>query len=299
MTSGSVTSRSVTSRPATPDDVPALTELQRASDTHWFGAPEHDEAEVREELDLVDDLVADSRLWFDGDQLLCFALRGRHESSIAVRPGGAAYTVLDDALNWLTRPGPTLLEVLDRDTPLSNALAAQGWRHTRSAFELARPVADDWPAAHPAWPAGTELRHADAEDLESIHHLIYVDARYADIPGHMLRDFDEWRRLFLGDRSLRDSVVLACRDGHPVGVSIVGMFSDGQGWISQLAVAGSERGRGLGRALVLESLRRLVAGGATALGLGVQAENRGALGLYLALGLQIEREWQVWESAAT
>ena len=29
-------------RPATLDDLPALTSLQGRWDTHWFGAPEHD-----------------------------------------------------------------------------------------------------------------------------------------------------------------------------------------------------------------------------------------------------------------
>jgi ribosomal protein S18 acetylase RimI-like enzyme len=70
------------------------------------------------------------------------------------------------------------------------------------------------------------------------------------------------------------------------------IFSDGAGWVSQLAVARSERGRGLGRALLLESFRRRLAVGATLLGLSVQAVNRSAIGLYLDVGLTVDREWQ-------
>jgi ribosomal protein S18 acetylase RimI-like enzyme len=85
--------------------------------------------------------------------------------------------------------------------------------------------------------------------------------------------------------------VLAWRGERLVGVAIGRMFSDGTGWVAQLAVAKDERGQGLGRALLLEALRRRRAAGATSVGLGVQHENRGALTLYLDVGLTIDREW--------
>ena len=47
-----------------------------------------------------------------------------------------------------------------------------------------------------------------------------------------------------------------------------------------------------GRALLLEAFRRRVAAGATRLGLGVSAEHAHALGLYLGIGLTIDREWR-------
>lgn len=60
--------------------------------------------------------------------------------------------------------------------------------------------------------------------------------------------------------------------------------------------AKEERGRGLGRAMLLEALRRRVAGGATSLGLSVQATNRGALGLYLDVGLRVDREFRTYRA---
>ena len=156
-------------------------------------------------------------------------------------------------------------------------------------------MSDGWPNADPTWPDGVVLRDVHEDDLAGLHRLIYDEARFADVPGHRLRDLDDWRQIFLGERDLAGGVVLACRDERMVGASLVRTFSDGTGWISQLAVAPGERGRGLGRALVLESFRRLVASGASALGLGVMAANRGALGLYLDIGLSVDREWQQWE----
>ena len=79
-----------------------------------------------------------------------------------------------------------------------------------------------------------------------------------------------------------------------VGVALGHTFSDGAGWVAQLAVAEDHRGRGLGRALLLEALRRRVAAGATALGLSVSALNPDALRLYLDVGLVVDREWRTY-----
>ena len=76
------------------------------------------------------------------------------------------------------------------------------------------------------------------------------------------------------------------------------MFSDGRGWVEQLAVARSARGLGLGRALLLHSLAELHERGATSLALGVQGENENAIGLYRDVGFEIEREWRVYSRPA-
>ncbi|MDT7574370.1 MAG: hypothetical protein QOH17_703, partial [Pseudonocardiales bacterium] len=122
--------------------------------------------------------------------------------------------------------------------------------------------------------------------------LIYVDAGWAEVPGHPARTYQEWREIFVTDKEDPAQQVLASRDGNLVGVAMGRLFSDGAGWVSQLAVAKPERGHGLGRALLLEALRRRMAAGATLLGLSVQGANRGALGLYLSVGLTVDREWQ-------
>src|SRR3954465_3401270 len=48
-------------RPATADDVPALAALQVRWDTHWLGAPENDESELRSTFDRGDPLAERSR----------------------------------------------------------------------------------------------------------------------------------------------------------------------------------------------------------------------------------------------
>jgi hypothetical protein len=71
-------------REVTAEDIPALTALQRAFDVAWFGAPEHDEDEVREWLDLGDaNCVVE-----DGDRLIAAGSRWRTGSALTVDPGG-------------------------------------------------------------------------------------------------------------------------------------------------------------------------------------------------------------------
>jgi ribosomal-protein-alanine N-acetyltransferase len=77
------------------------------------------------------------------------------------------------------------------------------------------------------------------------------------------------------------------------------VLAAGRGYVSTLAVAAAERGRGLGRALLLHCFAELQRAGARGLTLGVEAENAAALGLYRSVGLEVEREWRTYVTAAT
>jgi len=73
----------------------------------------------------------------------------------------------------------------------------------------------------------------------------------------------------------------------------------GRGYVDMLAVAMSERHRGLGRALLLHAFADLQVAGGRDLTLEVQAENAAALGLYRSVGLEVEREWRIYATATT
>ncbi len=138
-------------------------------------------------------------------------------------------------------------------------------------FDLLRPVSNDWEIAEPVWPAGVETREFSPADAEAIHQLIYVDAGWAEVPGHPHREFADWQPIFITEHTRPEVQTLAWRGDRLVGVAMGRIFSDGTGWIAQLAVAKGERGRGLGRALLLDGLRRRRDAGAIMLGLSVQA----------------------------
>jgi ribosomal protein S18 acetylase RimI-like enzyme len=282
-------------REVTAEDIPALTVLQRAFDVAWFGAPEHDEDEVREWLDLGDaNCVVE-----DGDRLIAAGSRWRTGSALTVDPGGDVDAALGLLVPWLVDGGAPETDVLEGDGRLRTALEAASWRHVRSAFELIRPVSPEWVLPAPAWPDGVQPHGYRPDDAARVHELIYMDAGWAEVPGHHERAFAEWRRLFLDGRAADELPVLAYRGDRLVGTAMSRTFSDGAGWVSQLAVARDERGRGLGRALLLEAFGRRLTAGATLLGVGVMATNRGALRLYTDVGLRIEREWQVYAPSAS
>lgn len=282
-------------RPVSDDDLPAVVALQQSWDTSWFGAPEHDDAEVRKSLQRATD-PEHTRVLLDGPRLLAAAwCASPSESTVVVDPGVDAAPLYDDLLPWLRGLGSHAVEALDRDTVLQEGLARHGWEHQLSSYELIRPVAG-WDLETPTFADGVTVTSLTTDDEALVHALIYDEAGWASVPGHHARDLDDWRDLFLDDDVPRDQQVLCWRDGRLVGVALGQTFSDGTGWVAQLAVPADLQGQGLGRPLLLEALRRRVAAGATALGLGVSARNPDALRLYLGVGLQVEREWRTYSS---
>ena len=282
-------------RPATPADLSAIAALERRYDVHWFGASEHSLDEVAEFLNYADPLSENSLLVVDDDRLIAVALRFGSDTVLVVDPGAAAAAVYDLLLPWFAdRPGYT--EVLSRDEQAIAVIEAAGWTYYKSTYDLIAEVTADFQVAEPVWPDGIDVREFDRADAEAIHRLIYVEAGWAEVPGHPERDFGEWRRIFITEHTVPAQQVIAWRGDRVVGVAMGRTWDDGTGWISQLATAKDERGRGLGRALLLEALRRRIAGGATSLGLSVQAANDRALNLYLQAGLTIDREFRTYEA---
>ncbi|WP_426561470.1 GNAT family N-acetyltransferase [Angustibacter sp. McL0619] len=283
-------------RPATLDDVPAILALQRRWDTHWFGAPENDESEVRQSLNRVEPLAGHSLLLLDdAGELVGASWWWSGDTRLIVDPAHAGDPAsLDVLLPWLRAGGVRALESLATDQVQESALVRHGWRYEMSAYELIRQVTPDWVLAAPDWPDGVRTSDLRPDDAPDVHDLIYRRAGWASVPGHSERDLAEWQGLFLDDEAPLDQQVLAWDGETLVGAALGHTFSDGAGWVSQLAVAQDQRGRGLGRALLLESLHRRVSTGATALGLSVSALNPDALRLYLEVGLVVDREWRTY-----
>ena len=88
------------------------------------------------------------------------------------------------------------------------------------------------------------------------------------------------------------------RHGRPVGWIAGRVLASGRGYLDMLAVAMSERHRGLGRALLLHAFADLQLAGGRELTLGAQAENAAALGVYRSVGMEVEREWRIYATAS-
>jgi ribosomal protein S18 acetylase RimI-like enzyme len=280
-------------RPATMDDLPLILELQRRFDLAWFGKVEQSAEEVREFLGYAEPLADGSLLLLDAGRLIALGMRFGADSVLTVDPEAAVTRVLAHMLTWFAeRPGT--VAVIGRDEAIVAGLEASGWTYHKSAYDLIADVIPDLTLAEPRWPEGVTVRDLDVADAAAVHRLIYVDAGWAEVPGHPDRDFENWRQIFITEHTVPAQQVIAWRGERIVGVALGRTWDDGTGWVSQLATAKDERGRGLGRAMLLEAMRRRVAAGATSLGLSVQAANRAALSLYLDVGLRVEREFRTY-----
>jgi mycothiol synthase len=282
-------------RPVTADDASRLLELSNALDRHWWGQDETEADEIEQRLRLAGDLSQRSRVVETTDGVVGFVLSfGSHDDTdLAVEPALAAderRQVEDLLLGWVVDAGIGQLESPSQATDRLEAFARHGFVPTWSSFELEREPARPFPAS--PLPDGVELRPFDRDaDAEAVHTLIY--GFWTEIPTHRYRGLEEWRDLFLGYASYEpDQQVVAWRGDRPVGAAICRTYAGDAGWVMQLGVAPEERGRGLGRALLIEASARLGAvGGVQTVGLSVVARNANALGLYRSVGFEITREW--------
>jgi len=81
--------------------------------------------------------------------------------------------------------------------------------------------------------------------------------------------------------------LVAIDSGMVVG-SIMAGYDGHRGWISRIAVLSSRRGAGIGRALVAEAERRLLAIGCGKINLQVVTANADVVGFYRSLGYEVE-----------
>jgi ribosomal protein S18 acetylase RimI-like enzyme len=277
-------------RSATDGDRGAVLALGVAEESAWFGEAEVSAEEVGEWVDDEGGIAPGVVAVDDAGRVRGFASPGRHEAVFLADPG-LTDAVAAGLLPWLReRCDVVELMTFAGDVARVAAFERHGLHHRRSSFSLARPEGAGRPPGA-AFPEGVEVgRYRLGEADEAVHRLIYVDAGWASVRGHAERDLEGWREI----ARRGGSTFLARRDGRPVGWVAGRLLDSGRGWVDTLAVAASERRRGLGRALLLHAFADLQRAGARGLGLGVEAENESALGLYRSVGLEIEREWRIY-----
>jgi mycothiol synthase len=281
------------------DDVVAVSRVVDAQDTAWWGEPDGDVDDLRDEFRRVEltmgSLDVGARVAVVDGEIVGVALRvGHGHTSVAVDPGSAsAAAARRELIAWLAGFGDVEIESPAHDAERLDALASFGFVPHRSSFELERrgDVAD---LPEPSWPSDiVPVGFRPGVDDEELHTMIY--SFWTDVAGHTQRPLDEWRGAFLEGSWFDAGLIVVTRaeggSGPIVGAAINRTFNGDVGWVSQLGVAHSARGLGLGRAILIESCRRLGRLQPRIIGLGVEAENANALGLYRSIGMEIAREW--------
>ena len=283
----------MTLRLASDGDREAVFALGVAEEAAWFGEPELSREEVGEWIEEEGGLGSGVVAVDQGGRVRGFASPGRHRAVFLADPVRMD-ALADELLPWLQEQCDVVeLMTFAGDIARVRAFERHRLRYRRSSFLLARSDSAG-PVPALAFPDGVDVaRYGLGDDDEAAHRLIYVDAAWAAVPGHAERDLESWREM---QRPCR-SMFLARRDRRPVGWVAGRLLNSGRGYITTLAVATGERGRGLGRALLLHAFTDLQRAGARGITLGVEAQNETAIGLYRSVGLGVEREWRIHATA--
>ncbi|MFD3442549.1 GNAT family N-acetyltransferase [Streptomyces sp. NPDC058685] len=302
----------LTVRPATLADAPAVCALLNAVDLVEIGRAETDlhtvEADLaHSDLDLVRDtwlvsegrdLVAFGMLWSDsGDGDIGvdhYALPGRSAAAVVLLElieARAAQKAAEDGadravLHLQLNTGPAL------DTAL---LVRRGWRTVRRYQVMTRPpaVADD---LTPEPPTGLSLRDCRAEADRRIAHAL-VEETFAEHYDHHARGYEQWLDDVHGARLDWSLVWIASlADEGDVAVLLTRDDREAMGWIRNIGVLKSARGRGIGGHLLRHAFAVYAARGRDTIGLGVDTRNESkALELYEAHGMTLHYAVDTWE----
>ena len=201
--------------------------------------------------------------------------------------------------------GPNFLQVYAEDTAYGkNALLeSEGYTAVRYAFFMQRKDLSNLPIA--PLPPGIELRPVQPEHMRAIW-----EAKEEAFHGHWGHaagteaDYQNWLNDPVSDPGLWQ-VAWEAATNQVAGVSINTINADDnarynflRGLIGPLGVRRAWRGRGLGRALLVNSLIVLRERGMTEAVLGVDAENpNGALKLYESVGFRTINKDAVYRKA--
>ena len=280
-------------RPAESSDLDALEALFVAYDTWEFGRVEMERDDIRAMLELPgsQQLVLER----DGRVIGYADLAPNGEGESAAHPDDAEVADLHrELLGWLADGARALgkerLEHWSGPRPdgASQRLTSQGFEHVRTAWQMRRGLDGELP--EPVWPGTASVApFEEARDAEQVWDLI--TRGFAGQFGSHPRPFEEWRHLALRPGS---SVIRVVEEGRLLGVS-VNVPRASEGYVLQLAVEPSARGRGLGLALLHETFRRDQAAGLPATALGVDGQNDNARKLYEKAGMSVVEEFRRWD----
>jgi mycothiol synthase len=174
--------------------------------------------------------------------------------------------------------------VYDGDRGGLALLSSAGYETVRLGAEMLRPTMADIPDA--PLPEGLAFRAASADDARSVWS---ADAEIFRDHWGTSDESEEGFAKFRNSPSFDPSMWVVSWDGDEIAGIVLTSVLDGLGYLDSVGVCRPWRRRGVGRAIVAESLRLLRDRGATSVGLGVDLQNQNeAVHLYESVGFRIE-----------
>lgn len=313
----------VTLRPLTLDDAPALTALLAANELLDHTGENYSEADIADEL-------ADSGIDLARDTLVAVAPDGSFAGYAGVR---SASTVRDvdrvsveggvlpsrrgeglgrRLLEWAEQRGAELHQELHPSVPgeldvgvsagipsLQRLVRARGFQPVRWWYGMKRPL-DELPPV-PAVPPGLRLVPYDPAYDEALR-LAHGEA-FADHWGSVPPDPQRWNHWFTGSHAFRPGISWLVLDGTEIAAYLLAYFWEAdsaatgkrEAYIGQVGTRVPWRRRGLGELMLARALAGFQADGYDRASLTVDTGNpTGALGLYERVGFGVDHEMVSW-----
>jgi len=172
-----------------------------------------------------------------------------------------------------------------------------GFEEQRRFFSMI--LSDNTEPAEPAFPEGIRIDRRPLKGIPEEDLRVFVDVFNESFARHFSfspTNVTRWRNI--GNAAADEMIVTFARDeGEVVGFTLVENSTaynrekgTKDGWVSILGVVPGSRGKGLGKALLLDGIRQLLSHGLDTVRLGLDAENRNALSLYTSVGFEIALE---------
>ncbi len=244
------------------------------------------------------------RLWHDGDRLAAYAILGEDPTfDCQVLPGYEGCGVEAEALAWADarlgelRAGGTagwdgdLVSGARRDDARRIAFLEQHGFRRREYTEVNMILRLDAPIPRPEVPPGCQVRAV---------------AGAGEVSNRAEGQREVWQPYTVGDVSDEDYAHLMRLPGYDRDLDVVAVAPDGvmaayvNGWIDPVNRVGdfgpvgtreAYRRQGLGRAALVECLRRMQARGVERVTVSTGVSNVPARGLYESVGFQVENEY--------
>ncbi|MBA3842102.1 MAG: GNAT family N-acetyltransferase [Actinobacteria bacterium] len=281
-------------RDATWEDFDAVVDLLDRRSRAAFGASDVQAAFIRQRWQLPGATLG----WVatEGATLTGYAsLDSTHEATVAAAAAATGDALLATVEESARARGYDHIAItaVDSDRPLAELVRRRGLHLDREYVRMWRPLAGE--AVAPSWPTGTTVRSYEQADGERVHALL--DEAYAGWePDYVPRAHDEWVA-FMTDHAEFDPELwfLVERDAELVACALHWRESEGRGWVKDIAVRESERGRGLAKALLHHAFAVYKQRGVTEVGLKVDTSNpTGAPQLYDRVGFVTDQRYGIW-----
>jgi mycothiol synthase len=234
-----------------------------------------------------------AQLWEEAPgRLSAFAIV--HPDHAALGIGTALATLIEGRAAEMSSGEARLFSAaLTQDEAGARLLEARGYTWARRFWHMEAELEGE-PETPPS-PPGIDLRSLDPErDLPAAHRIL--DEAFRDHWDYAPTTYEEFLET-VGDDLDPGLWIVAVDGDEPVGV-LWGSAHTDRGWVGELGVVRSHRGRGIATALLRASFAEFGRRGLPRVRLNVDSDNlTGAVSLYERVGMRVESSYDLWALA--